>query len=146
MTPRAVAPSLDGRRFRSTTDVPGGEVGRDTTFSYRERDGVVHATFEGGTVVKGFLVGVRSGDSIRFRYCQLNRDGGTNSGRCLSRIEVLPDGRLRLYERWSWGSQSGTGISQLEEVPDRPAGPAARRRRSRGLRVMPSRRRSSGKV
>ena len=37
------APSLDGRRFRSAGDVPGGDVGAETVFEYAEAGGIVHA-------------------------------------------------------------------------------------------------------
>jgi hypothetical protein len=110
------APSLHGRRFRPAADVPGGDVGAETVFEYVEDDGIVHARYGGGAVRLGFLVGTRDGDVLRFRYAQLRADGSTASGRCESRIETLPDGRLRLHETWAWESQEGAGTSIVEEV------------------------------
>ena len=114
--PGAPAPSLDGRRFQAVADVPGGDVGAQTTFEYVEAGGVVHARYAGGAVRLGFLVGTREDDRLRFRYAQVRADGTTASGRCESRIEVLPDGRLRLHEIWAWESQPGAGTSVVEEV------------------------------
>ncbi|MBA9006855.1 hypothetical protein [Thermomonospora cellulosilytica] len=110
------APSLDGRRFRAVADVTGGEVGTETTFTYHERDGEIWASYEGGAIRRGFLVGVRDGDRLDFRYSQLNVHGETANGHCTSRVLVLPDGRLRLEESWEWESRSGTGTSAVEEV------------------------------
>jgi hypothetical protein len=114
--PRAAAPSLDGRRFQAVADVAGGDVGAQTVFEYVEDDGVVHARYAGGAIRLGFLVGTRQGDTLRFRYAQVRADGTTASGRCESRIEALPDGRLRLHETWAWESQPGAGTSIVEEV------------------------------
>jgi hypothetical protein len=110
------APSLHGRRFRPAAEVSGGGDGAETVFEYVEDDGIVHARYGGGAVRLGFLVGTRDGDVLRFRYAQLRADGSTATGRCESRIEALPDGRLRLHETWAWESQDGTGTSVVEEV------------------------------
>jgi len=109
--------SLDGRRFRAVAEVEGGDVGPQTEFEYAERaDGVIHARYAGGAVRLGFLVGMRAGDALSFRYAQLLEDGRTATGRCESRIEELPDGRLRLHETWAWDSQPGAGTSVVEEL------------------------------
>ena len=106
---------LDGRRFRSASEVPGGDVGTDTVFEYEEDDGVVSAMYSGGSIRLGFLVGTRTGLKLSFRYVQLRTDGTTASGRCESVIENLDDGRLRMHERWEWESQPGAGTSVVEE-------------------------------
>jgi hypothetical protein len=93
-----------------------GEAGAATVFEYHERDGVVWARYEGGAVRLGFLVGTRKGDSLEFRYSQLNNAGETASGRCSTTISALDDGRLWLAEDWSWESKPGTGTSAAEEI------------------------------
>jgi hypothetical protein len=109
--------SLEGRRFRSVTEIEGGDVGPQTEFEYVERDdGVIHARYAGGAVRLGFLVGTRAGDTLRFSYAQLLEDGRTATGHCESLIEELPDGRLRLHETWAWDSQEGSGTSVVEET------------------------------
>jgi len=109
------APSLDGRRFAAVANV-GGEIGADTVFEYQERDGEIWATYRGGAVRRGFLVGTRAGDALDIRYVQLNGGGETSSGYCRSTIHMLPDGRLRLDEKWQWESRPGGGTSVVEEV------------------------------
>ncbi|MCO1598934.1 hypothetical protein M8C17_27655 [Micromonospora sp. RHAY321] len=109
--------SLDGRRFAAVADVVAGEVGTETVFAYHERADEVWAEYAGGSIRRGHLVGTRDGDRLDFRYVQLNTDGQTSSGHCVSEVSVLPDGRLRLHESWSWESRPGTGTSVVEELP-----------------------------
>lgn len=66
-------PSLDGRVF-AVADSGGGVATTDTTFRYAEQDGVITASYDGGTIRRGFLVGTRTGDSLDFRYAQLHTD------------------------------------------------------------------------
>jgi hypothetical protein len=108
-------PSLDGRSF-ATEDPGGGVATADTIFRYAEDDGVVTATYEGGPIRRGFLVGTRSGDSLDFRYVQLHTDGSTASGHCATELELLDDGRIRLNETWKWESRPGSGWSVEVEV------------------------------
>jgi hypothetical protein len=110
------APSLDGRRFRAVADVTGGEVGTATVFEYHERDGEIWASYGGGAIRRGYLVGTRDGDRLDFRYSQLNAEGQTANGHCVSVVRMLEDGRLRLEETWEWESRPGAGTSVVEEV------------------------------
>jgi hypothetical protein len=51
------------------------------------------------------------------RYQHLNQDGKLLTGTCQTVPEVLPDGRLRLYETWQWTSGDfSRGESILEEI------------------------------
>jgi hypothetical protein len=110
------APSLEGRVF-GVVDAGEGEVSSETTFHYTESADMVSATYSGGGIRRGFLVGVRYGDVLDFRYAQLHIDGTTAGGRCRTQIEELGDGRLRLIETWSWESRDGSGRSVVEELP-----------------------------
>jgi hypothetical protein len=111
-------PSLDGRRFAAVADVIGGEITAQTGFTYHERDGEIWAEYQGGDVRRGFLVGTREGDTLDFRYTQLNTAGETSTGHCVSAVRVLADGRLRLEERWQWESRTGSGTSAVEEIQE----------------------------
>jgi hypothetical protein len=113
---RAPFPSLDGRRFRALANSPGGQVSADTEFVFSQDGRVVHARYGGGPIAVGFLVGVGDGHTIEFRYVHVDHDREISSGRSRDTVEVLPDGRLRLHERWEWESQDGGGTSVLEEI------------------------------
>lgn len=109
--------SLDGLVLSPVADQAPGQVGTRTRFTYHEEAGRIWADYAGGDVVRGHLVGTREGDRLDFRYVQLKRDGTTSSGHCVSTVSELPDGRVRLEERWAWESQEGTGTSVVEQLP-----------------------------
>lgn len=113
MTATTTHPTLDGRTFASLAHTDGGEVGPETVFEYHESDGEIWASYSGGAVHRGFLVGTRDDDTLRFRYSQLNRDGETSSGRCIAEITTTESGRLRLEETWAWETKPGSGTSAV---------------------------------
>lgn len=88
----------------------------ETTFVYGEDAGEIWASYQGGGIRRGHLVGRREGDRLDFRYVQLNAAGETSTGHCVSTVSTLPDGRLRLDETWHWESRPGSGTSAVEEI------------------------------
>jgi hypothetical protein len=116
MSVGASVPSLDGRIF-AVADSGGGVATTDTTVRYAEDDGVVTATYEGGSIRRGFLVGTRTGDLLDFRYAQLQTDGSTATGHCVTQLELLADGRVRLNETWAWDSRPGSGQGRRRGTP-----------------------------
>lgn len=108
--------SLDGRRFTAVEN-EAGEVDAATVFHYHQDELGVWAEYAGGQVVRGFLVGTRTGDELGVRYVHQNARGETATGRCSTRIVELGDGRLRLHETWAWESREGHGTSVVDELP-----------------------------
>lgn len=108
----------DGRRFRSVESSATGEVGPETVFDYAQDGDLVHATYEGGAVRFGALVGTADKDgNLDARYAHVNASGGLMTGECRSAPEVLDDGRIRLHEEWRWTSGDGSsGRSVVEEI------------------------------
>ena len=108
----------DGRVFRSVANSNGGDVDGGTTFHYHQHDRVVWATYAGGSVAFGTLLAkVDDSGNLDMRYQHVSVDGIFKSGRCRSRPELLPDGRIRLHERWQWtDGANGQGESIIEEV------------------------------
>lgn len=110
--------NYNDRYFVPQSNSENGEAGSDTVFHYRQRGRIVWATYEGGQVEFGTLVATLKDDgSLDMRYQHVNRRGEFMTGQCRSTPELLPDGRLRLYESWRWtsGDQS-EGESIVEEV------------------------------
>ncbi len=106
---------LDGRVFRCAGEVEGGQVTPETEFRFRQSGDMVWGRYSGGAIRMGFFVGTSDGVTVRFRYTQLDTAGETASGSSSDLIEVLPDGRVRLHESWTWDSREGSGTSVLEE-------------------------------
>lgn len=107
---------IDGRVVAGVSNSADGEVGQATVFTYRQDGDVIWAEYSGGSVVRGFLVGTRTGADLHFRYSHLGVDGQTSGGVCDSTIEVLDDGRVRFHESWTWESRPGSGNSVVEEL------------------------------
>ena len=111
--------NFNDRRFKSAGNSPNGEVDDQTIFHYRQQNSIVWATYDGGAIQFGTLVGHLVDDfgTLDFRYQHFNREGAFMSGKCRSTLTILPDGRYRLDEKWQWtsGDQSA-GESVIEEI------------------------------
>lgn len=71
---------LDGLRFRVCTTASVGVVGAQTRLQMTQRGSRVFGRYEGGSIVRGYLVGQFSGHALTFRYRQLERTGGIHGG------------------------------------------------------------------
>lgn len=106
------------KTFRSVANTDNGEVDATTTFWYQQAGNLAWAEYQGGSIVKGFLLAkVADNGELDMTYQHLNTDGEFRTGVCRSTPETLADGRLRLHEKWQWtnGDQS-TGASIIEEL------------------------------
>jgi hypothetical protein len=112
------------RHFRGVSNSGSGEVSGETVFLYRQKDKVVWATYQGGGIRMGTLVATVAEDgALDMRYSHVNADGELMTGMCQSTLEVLMDGRYRMYERWQWTSGDGSGGESVVEefIPPDPA-------------------------
>jgi hypothetical protein len=107
------------RLFRPVSTVGKGDVGANTIFRYEQRDTVLMGTYSGGTIEFGSLIGkVHRDGRLTFLYQHITKSGTLKSGKCESRPEILPSGKIRLHESWEWlsGQDIGqTGTSVVEE-------------------------------
>lgn len=112
--------SYHNRRFRSVQNSATGEVSSETVFRYFQDGDIVWAEYSGGEIVRGHLIAKCDGEGrLDMRYQHINRQGELMTGVCRSTPEVLPDGRIRLRERWQWTSGDlSSGESTIEEVMD----------------------------
>ena len=112
--------NYDNRAFRGRVNTDNGEVSDETRFHYRQEGARLWASYSGGSVITGHLLGhVNQDDSLEFVYHHINVDGELMAGRCCSTPTIESDGRLVMNESWQWmtGDQSA-GTSQVEEVKD----------------------------
>lgn len=112
--------NYNDRKFRSVQNSSSGEVDSETIFHYHQEGDLVWAEYSGGEIVRGSLIAKCSPEGIlNMRYHHLNRRGDLMTGECRSTPEVLPDGRVRLHEKWRWTSGDlSTGKSMIEEIAD----------------------------
>lgn len=108
----------DGRLFRPVNTSGYSETSADTIFRYKQRGDILTADYAGGDIEYGHILGLVDEDGrITMRYHHLNHSGAIMTGKCKSKPEILPNGKLRLHERWEWtcGTRS-KGTSLLEEI------------------------------
>jgi len=94
-------------------------VNGETLFLYQQPfgDALLTATYVGGGIRLGSITGLvdAATGALRFHYQHVTEAGELRSGYCESTPELLPDGRLRLHERWKW-TDGPAGESVVEEV------------------------------
>jgi hypothetical protein len=105
--------NYDGRRFRAAGAGPEA-----STALYRQQGDLVWAEFQGGEVRRGSLTGLCAEDgTLDFAYTMVLGTGAVISGRNVSIPEILPDGRIKLNERWErYGRHADQGTSTIVEV------------------------------
>lgn len=110
--------NYDKRIFKSVSNSETGEVSSETTFYYHQKNDLVWATYEGGKIVFGQLIAKVSADnSLEMHYQHLNKYGELMTGKCVSKPEIMENGKIRLHEKWQWTSGDlSSGESRIEEV------------------------------
>lgn len=106
------------KKFRPISNSSNGEVSSEMIFLYEQIDDLVFCSYQGEKIRKGHLIGKVDGEgNIDMRYHQVNSSGEMQTGICTSTPEILPNGKIRLYEKWKWTSGDfSAGESILEEV------------------------------
>jgi len=105
------------RVFRSVSNSPNGEVDEETIFQYQQQSFLVSATYSGGGILFGHLIGLANAEGVmELSYHHINKEGNLRTGVCVTTPELLPDGKIRLHERWRWTNGDGSeGESIAEE-------------------------------
>lgn len=109
---------FNNRVFTSVSSSENAEVNGETIFYYHQTGANITAQYKGGIITDGQIVGTITNEGrLEFRYQHMNIQGEFMTGVCFATPEVLPDGRIRLYEKWQWtcGDYS-KGESVVEEI------------------------------
>lgn len=109
--------NYNGKIFRPTNSSKNSETSNDTVFTYKQNGAILTADYAGGNIKKGHLIGlVDATGVIEMRYHQINTNNQLMTGKCTSTPEILPNGKIRLHEKWQWTSgDKSTGNSILDE-------------------------------
>ena len=107
-----------GRLFRPVKTSGASQIGDDTIFKYEQIEDMVTATYSGGNIRFGQIIGRVDEDGVLdMRYQHMDRSGALMTGHCKTTPEILPGGKLRLHESWRWTCGGcGEGQSILEEI------------------------------
>jgi hypothetical protein len=109
--------SLDGVRMNVIKTDPDGVVNKDTFFLFSQEENIVSASYSGGKIKQGFLIGILNENKLIFSYCQLQKDGNIDNGQSACELSMSENGKLRLTENFTWASREGiAGINVFEEL------------------------------
>ena|ERR1700680_644509 len=111
--------SLDAKRMRVVATGSSDGIDANTVFAFRQSGETVWASYSGGNIVQGFLIGTAHGSQLEFDYIQVTRAGRRDKGASNCTLERSPDtGLLQLTERFQWASRENHGVNRLQELGD----------------------------
>jgi hypothetical protein len=104
--------------FKAISNTQNGDTSSETIFEYIQHGNVLSSNYSGGKILVGHLIGiVNELGLINMRYHHINSEGELMTGICISNPEMLPNGKVRLHEKWRWTSgDCSEGESILEEI------------------------------
>ena len=109
--------NYNNKKFRPVSNTDNGETSNETLFLYKQVGNILTSEYSGGKIKYGHLIGLVDMDgNIDMRYHQVNEKGELMTGICISKPEILNNGKIRLHENWEWTSaDKSKGTSILEE-------------------------------
>jgi hypothetical protein len=109
--------NLDNIKMNVIKTAPNGVVNDLTIFTFSQTDNVVSATYCGGEILKGYLVGTVDKDKLFFCYCQLQTNGKIDNGQSECDIVIDESQKIKLIERFEWRSREGkNGVNIFQEL------------------------------
>jgi hypothetical protein len=109
--------NYNDKKFRTISNSENGETSNETLFHYKHIGNILTSEYSGGKIKQGHLIGLvdRFGN-IEMRYHQINDKDELMTGICISKPEILENGKIRLHENWEWTSgDKSKGTSIIEE-------------------------------
>ncbi|MCC7452683.1 MAG: n-acetylglutamate synthase [Crocinitomix sp.] len=109
--------NYNDKKFRPISNTENGETSNETLFHYKQVGNILTSEYAGGRIKHGHLIGlVDDSGIIEMRYHQVNDKNELMTGICISRPEILKNGKIRLLESWEWTSgDKSKGTSIIEE-------------------------------
>lgn len=108
--------NFNDRSFAGIVNYDEGEFTRETIFHYRQKDDIIHGTYEGGGVKFGMIIAIFTKEGLLdMRWQHVNMANQLRTGICHSVPEILLDGRIRLHETWQTTdgtNRKGTSVSE----------------------------------
>ena len=109
--------NYNNKKFRPVSNTDNRETSNETLFLYKQVGNILTSEYSGGKIKYGHLIGLVDMDgNIDMRYHQVNEKGELMTGICISKPEILNNGKIRLHESWEWTSgDKSKGQSIIEE-------------------------------
>lgn len=109
--------NYNNKIFNPISNSENGEVDLSMHFLYKQEGNIVTSSYSGGRIKQGHLIAlVGTNGELDMRYHQVNVQGEIMTGMCKSIPEIMPNGKIRLHEKWKWtAGDFSEGASVLEE-------------------------------
>jgi hypothetical protein len=93
--------NYNDKKFRPISNTENGETSNETLFHYKQIGNILTSEYSGGKIKYGHLMGlVDKSGKIEMRYHQVNDKDELMTGICISKPEILKNGKIRLHENW----------------------------------------------
>ena len=90
---------LDGKKFALISNTAGNASAGETIFTFQQSDQAVRATYEGGGVVLGAIIGqIESENRLNVLFQQVTSDGKLCGGEGRMDVRVSSDGKLQFID------------------------------------------------
>lgn len=94
---------LNNKKFVNAQNTSNGEVSGETIFTYCQVGERIEATYSGGRITKGHLLGfMTSEQTFTIAYHHINEMNELRIGECNTEIEIQANGKIKLIEKWQW--------------------------------------------
>lgn len=109
---------LNNKKFMNTNNTANGEVSGETIFYYQQVGKQIEATYSGGRIISGHLIGFMTSEStFTMSYHHINEKNELRVGQCNTEIEIQNNGKIKLIENWQWlNGDCSKGESFLLEI------------------------------
>ncbi len=108
--------SLDKIRMNIIKTSINGVVDKETVFIFSQNGNIVSASYSGGKIKQGYLIGTIENDKLTFGYCQIQTDNKIDNGQSICQLLIGENGKFRLIENFKWLSRDGnSGTNIFEE-------------------------------
>lgn len=110
--------NLNQKRFHPLSNSQHGTVNSHTIFDYTEYNGIVRATYQGGTILSGHILAQWQDDScLKMLYHCLTIDQELKAGQATAQLSRTEDGLVCMDLEWEWlGESEGKGVSHYVEI------------------------------
>jgi hypothetical protein len=109
--------SFENLKMNVIQTASNGVVNELTIFTFSQNGSFVSASYSGGPIFKGYLVGTIHHNKLLFSYCQIQTDGKIDNGQSECEIAIGENGKIRLTENFKWHSKNDeTGVNIFQEL------------------------------
>ena len=108
--------NLNGVRMKNAKADPKGVCSSETILEFKQDHNLISASYRGGPVLDGYLIGVLNGSQVMFRYVQADVNGNVDAGVSDGAFTRLPNRKLQLIEHFLLYTRPDSGTNIFVEL------------------------------